>query len=78
VKARDLRERATVDLVTLRDQLRKDLFSARMKNFTGRLSDTSLIKKNRRDVARIEGILSARAATDNTSAESAQGEGNQS
>ena len=62
MKAKDLRERETGDLINLRDQLRRDVFSYRMKNFTSQLSDTSLISKNRRDIARIESILSARKA----------------
>ena len=62
MKAKELRERETGDLINLREQLRRDVFSYRMKNFTNQLSDTSLIAKNRRDIARIEGILSARKA----------------
>jgi len=62
MKAKDLSDRETGDLINLRDQLRRDVFSYRMKNFTSQLSDTSLIAKNRRDIARIEGILHARKA----------------
>ena len=40
----------------------KDLFSHKMKNFTGQLDDTSLINKTRKDIARIELLLSERAA----------------
>jgi ribosomal protein L29 len=32
-----------------------------MKNFTGQLDDTSLINKTRKDIARIELLLSERA-----------------
>lgn len=60
MKSKDLRERATEDLVELRNVMRKDLFSHRMKNFTNQLDDTSLIKKTRKDIARIEQILEAR------------------
>jgi large subunit ribosomal protein L29 len=62
MKAKDLKDRATSDLVELRDQTRRELFSYRMKNYMGQLEDTSLIGKTRRDVARIEGILTAREA----------------
>ena len=62
MKAKDLRERETADLVELKAQLGKDLFSYRMKNFTDQLDDTSLIKKSRRDLARIEQILAERNA----------------
>jgi large subunit ribosomal protein L29 len=60
MKASDLRERSTDDLVELRRVMKKDLFSYRMKNFTNQLDDTSLIQKTRRDVARIEQILRER------------------
>jgi large subunit ribosomal protein L29 len=60
MKAKDLRERATNDLEELKAQLSKDLFSHRMKNFTDQLDDTSLIRKSRRDLARIELILAER------------------
>jgi len=60
MKAKDLRERTTEDLGELRAQLEKDLFSHRMKNHTGQLEDTSLLGKTRRDLARIQLILSER------------------
>ena len=62
MKAKDLRERTTEDLTELKAQLSKDLFSHKMKNFTGQLDDTSLIGKTRKDIARIELLLSERAA----------------
>lgn len=61
MKAKDLRERSTEDLVELRTNMKKDLFSHRMKNFTNQLDDTSLLGKTRRDLARIELILHERA-----------------
>ncbi len=61
MKAKDLQGRATEDLVELKASMKKELFSHRMKNFTNQLDDTSLIRRTRRDIARIEGILSARA-----------------
>ena len=60
MKAKDLRERTTEDLGELSAQLEKDLFSYRMKNHTGQLEDTSLLGKTRRDLARIQLILSQR------------------
>jgi large subunit ribosomal protein L29 len=62
VKAKDLRERSSEDLATLKASMQKDLFSYRMKNFTDQLQDSSLLGKARRDVARIETILAERAA----------------
>lgn len=62
MKSSDLRERSTEDLTALKASLAKDLFSYRMKNYTDQLEDTSLLKKTRRDIARLETILSQRAA----------------
>jgi large subunit ribosomal protein L29 len=61
MKAKDLRERSTEDLTELKASMSKDLFSHKMKNFTGQLDDTSLISKTRKDIARIELLLSERA-----------------
>jgi large subunit ribosomal protein L29 len=60
MKAKDLRERPSDDLIELRKIMTKDLFSYRMKNFTNQLEDSSLIGKTRKDIARIEQILSER------------------
>ena len=60
MKAKDLRDRSTQDLVELKGSMQKDLFSFRMKNFTGQLDDTSLLNKTKKDVARIELILHER------------------
>jgi large subunit ribosomal protein L29 len=61
MKNQDLQERSDKELVELASQVRRDLFSYRMKNHMGQLDDTSLIKKSRRDIARINGVISARA-----------------
>ena len=60
MKAKDLRERSTDDLVELKSMMKKDLFSYRMKNFTNQLDDTSLINKTRKDLSRVELILHER------------------
>ena len=60
MKSAELRERTTEDLNELASQLRKDLFSYRMKNHTNQLDDTSLLNKTRKDIARIEQILQER------------------
>jgi large subunit ribosomal protein L29 len=64
MKAQDLRERSKEDLNELKGSMQKDLFFYRMKNAVGQLEDTSLIKKTRKDLARIEGVLSLAAAKD--------------
>jgi large subunit ribosomal protein L29 len=62
MKSKDLRERSTEDLAELKATMSKDLFSHKMKNFTGQLDDTSLINKTRKDIARIELLLGERAS----------------
>jgi large subunit ribosomal protein L29 len=64
VKAKELRERSTEDLEELRAQLKKDLFSYRMKNHVSQLDDTSLLPRTKKDIARIELILGQRAAAE--------------
>lgn len=71
MKAKDLRERSTEDLVELKTSLEKDLFSHRMKNATDQLGDTSLLGKARKDIARAELILHERALS--TKAASSKG-----
>ena len=61
MKAKDLRERSVDDLKELEKSLQKDTFTARFKNFTNRLDDTSTIKKNKRDLARVQTILREQA-----------------
>jgi large subunit ribosomal protein L29 len=67
MKAKDLRDRDTGDLVELKKTMQKDLFSYRMKNFTNQLDDTSLLRKTKKDIARIEQILHERTLTPATS-----------
>jgi large subunit ribosomal protein L29 len=57
MKSADLKERSAQDLNELKGSMQKDLFFFRMKNAVGQLEDTSVIKKTRRDIARIEGVL---------------------
>ncbi len=76
MKAKDLRERSSEDLLELKGSLQKDLFSYRMKNFTGQLDDTSLLNKARKDVARIELILHERETA--TGGEAASQDGGKS
>ena len=60
MKFADLVEKSTDDLGELKASLSRDLFSYRMKNSLGQLEDTSLMGKARRDLARIEQILTER------------------
>jgi large subunit ribosomal protein L29 len=61
MKAKDLRDRSTEDLRELERSLAEERFTGRFKNFTNRLDDTSVIRKNRRDLARVKLILTERA-----------------
>jgi large subunit ribosomal protein L29 len=60
MKAKDLREKSLEDLYELEKALKKDGFSARFKNFTARLDDTSSIRKARRDIARVKTLVAER------------------
>jgi large subunit ribosomal protein L29 len=57
MKAKDLRERTPDDLKELEKSLAKDTFTARFKNFTNRLDDTSTINKTKRDLARVKTLI---------------------
>ena len=57
MKAKDLRERSVEDLKELDKTLPKDLFGAKMKNFTNQLDDTSSLGKSRKDIARVKTLL---------------------
>lgn len=57
MKAKDLRERSVEDLRELEKSLTRDTFENRFKNFTNRLDDTSVIRKTKRDLARVKTIL---------------------
>ena len=57
LKTKDLSDRKVDDLKELEKQLEGDLFQARFKNFTNRLDNTSIIKKSRRDLARVKTVL---------------------
>jgi len=62
MKASDLREKSVEDLRELQASLASDTFQNRLKNFTNRLDDTSVIRKTKRDLARVITTLHARAA----------------
>lgn len=62
MKAKDLRERSLDDLKELEKSVTAEKFQNRLKNFTNRLDNTSLIKKARRDLARIKTVIAQQAA----------------
>jgi large subunit ribosomal protein L29 len=61
MKYSDLIEKSSGDLAELKTSLTKELFSFRMKNTTGQLEDTSILKKTKKNLARIEQILTERS-----------------
>jgi len=61
MKARDLRDRSTEDLVELERSLTGERFQNKFKNFTNRLDDTSVIRKQKCDLARVKLILTERS-----------------
>jgi len=61
MKAKELRERTDEHLRELEKSLAKDVFDGHFKNFTNRLNDTALIRRSRRDLARVKTILTQRA-----------------
>jgi large subunit ribosomal protein L29 len=61
MKAADLREKSVDDLTELQKVLARDVFQNRLKNFTNRLDDTSMMRKTKRDLARVVTLLRERA-----------------
>ena len=62
MKIKDLRELSTDELISRRRDLRKDVFNLRLQQQTGALEKPSVIRINRREVARIETILTQRSS----------------
>ena len=61
MRARELRERSDEELKNLLIDAKNNLFQSRIKNATHQLTDSSQIKKNRREIARINTILTERS-----------------
>lgn len=55
-----MRDRSEEELRTMLATLRQELFTARFKNHTNRLYDSSEMPKKRRDIARVMTILRER------------------
>lgn len=70
MKANDIREQTTEELLELQKELAKKLWKARFDNHTNQLDDTSEIPKIRRDVARVKTILVERAKQSASTSES--------
>ena len=53
----DLRGNDIEELQSTLEKLRNDLFQAKMKKTTSQLENSSVLRKTRRDIARIETII---------------------
>ena len=62
MKASELRELKPEELLKKENELREDVFRMRMKLATGELEDTSMIKRTKKDIARIKTILKEKEA----------------
>ena len=59
---KELRTKSTSELSEMKKKFARDLMNARFKNSMGQFENPSLIKKLRRDVARINTILRAKGS----------------
>ena len=57
MQAKELRQLSADELRSKADELRAELFSARMKHETGQLENTAKLMALRRDVARVQTLL---------------------
>lgn len=57
MNASELRDLEVDELVQKAREARDELFNAKVKHATGQLEDTAKLRLMRRDVARIEGVL---------------------
>ena len=60
MKAKELRDLGTDEIETKANQLRGELFTARIRKETGQLESTAKLRTLRREIARAETILRER------------------
>jgi large subunit ribosomal protein L29 len=60
MKAKELRDLSNTELTTRSRELRDQLFHLRLQKAGGQIENSSLFRSLRKDVARIETILSSR------------------
>jgi large subunit ribosomal protein L29 len=61
MKIKELRELSNDELISRRRDLRKETFNLRLQQQAGSIEKSSVLRSHRREVARIETILSERA-----------------
>lgn len=59
-KIKDLKEKTSAELISKRRDLKQESLTLRIQQQTGQLENTALLRSNRREVAKIETILSER------------------
>ena len=62
MKPSEFRELSPEELVEKSNQLRTELFTARIRHSTGQLENTAKLRTLRRDVARLETVVREKAA----------------
>lgn len=60
MKAKELRELSTEELLKREQDLTEELFNLRFQNFTGQLENVSRLKQVRREIARVKTLLRER------------------
>ncbi|MBW0001016.1 MAG: 50S ribosomal protein L29 [Verrucomicrobia bacterium] len=60
MKIKELRELSNDELIARRQELRRETFNLRLQQQTGALEKPTVLRENRREVARIETILTER------------------
>ena len=59
----DLQGKSIKDLIALRNDLRKELFTLQMKNAVKALKETHQIRNVRKNIARVNTVLSSKSVT---------------
>ena len=57
MKAKELREKPLSELRNMETDLERELWKARFANYSNQLDDTAKIRRLRRDIARVKGVL---------------------
>jgi large subunit ribosomal protein L29 len=68
LQAKDLRGNDSAELRSTLRKLEEDLFKHRLKRNTNQLENTALIRNTRRDIARVETVLTERLKVEKAAA----------
>ena len=60
MRAKEIRDRSNEELLSIERQMAETLFKHRLKNSTNQLTDSSQIRKVKRDLARVKTIIRER------------------